>query len=236
MMNGLGTAKCAGTTLDGYACPNVEIEGLDYCLSHMPDGLLEEAEQVTGVRRCRHKRGTPEFCRDHALPGSDPPACETHQPSVSQQNAARLVSLRLVKNQAMERATELIAQHQSRLASADPVSDPYTELMAVAGELREWKNVLREEVEKLERLRYQGKAGEQTRGEAVLYSNALNDVASLLVSISRLNLDAKLVGIRKQIAEMLDRALSLSLTAAQVPPEKIEEARETFRRHIRIVA
>jgi hypothetical protein len=231
---GLGTAKCAGTFwLEGqaYPCTNLEVEGLEFCLPHMPDDLLEEAEEITGRKRCRTDE-----CTDYAKPGSVPPMCEEHLPSVNQRDLAQRVSLRLVKGQAQDRARELIAENGSRLATADPVTDPYGELMAIAGELREWKNVLREEVEKLERLRYQGKAGEQTRGEAILYSNALNDVGALLTSIARLNLDQRLVGIRQQTADMLERQLDLAIEAAGVPLDKKQEAKKVFRQGLQIVS
>ena len=84
--------------------------------------------------------------------------------------------------------------------------------------------------------RYQGRTGEQTRAEIVLYERAIERYGSMLVAIAKLNLDARLVGIRQQTMEMLDRALTLAFTSAQVPPEKQAKARETFRKHIKIAS
>jgi hypothetical protein len=52
----------------------MEIEGLDYCLHHVPDELLEEAEAIVGFRRCRSRFG----CRQYAVAGTDPPVCKNH--------------------------------------------------------------------------------------------------------------------------------------------------------------
>ena len=56
-MRGEGTVRCA----DG-GCGDLEIEGLEYCLAHMPEDLLAEAEAITGVRRAR-KWGPPDMGR-----------------------------------------------------------------------------------------------------------------------------------------------------------------------------
>ena len=109
--------------------------------------------------------------------------------------------------------------------------------MDVAGELRAWKDILRGMVVALERkYRYSADAGEQTRSEVILYNQALKDFAQVLLAIGRLNLDARLVGIRQQTMEMLDRALDATLEKAGVGYEHKEEARKTFREHIKVVA
>jgi hypothetical protein len=67
-------ALCAGTTRYGHPCMNFEIEGLECCLHHMPPDLLEEAEDITGIRLCRHPSG----CRFYATAGTEPPRCKCH--------------------------------------------------------------------------------------------------------------------------------------------------------------
>lgn len=234
---GFGTALCTGHRKDGHPCGNVEVEGLEFCLHHMPDDLLEEAEAVTGFRRCRHDFGLPEACHFYAVSGTEPPRCKNHganEGSLAGKNAA----LRLINGGADQRAAELIAEYGTDLVNAMPVEDPYRELMQLAGEMRAWKNKLRERVQllKVEQYRYQGHQGEQTRAEIVLYERAMERLGQMLVAIAKLNLDARLVGIRQNTLEMLDRALTLAFTKAGVPPEKALEARETFRKHLKIAS
>jgi hypothetical protein len=234
---GFGTALCTGRRRDGQRCGNVEVEGMDFCLHHMPDDMLEEAEAVTGFRRCRHDFGTPEACHFYAAAGTEPPACKNHggNTGTGQRQGA---ALRVINGQADTRAAEIIALHGGDIINASPVEDPYRELMQLAGEMREWKNLLQGIVARLQiaQFRYSGKIGEQIRAEIVLYERAMERLGSMLVSIAKLNLDARLVGIRQQSLDMLDRALTLAFTKAGVPPEKMEEARDTFRQHLKMAS
>lgn len=199
---------------------------MEFCLQHMPGSMLEEAEQVTGVKRCRHGD-----CRELAEEWTEPPACIKHKP-------ARLakVNLALIHGRMPERAQEIIDEHEADLENPDPITDPYGELMAVIGELKTWKDILRKEVAKLNRRGYAGKTGEQMLTDVALYTQALRDLGGVLLSTGRLNLDARLVGIRQQTVEMMDRALDLALEDSGVPLEAKAKARETFRRHLKVVA
>ena len=234
---GFGTALCIGRRKDGQKCGSVEVEGLEYCLHHMPEDLLEEAEQLTGFKRCRKDFGTPDACRYFAVRGTEPPVCKNHGGNAGS-DQMRGVGLRLINGEADKRAGEIIAEHGSELALARPVEDPYLELMQLAGEMRDWKNMLRDRVALLRpaQYRYQGRTGEQLRAEIVLYERAMERLGQMLVAIAKLNLDARLVGIRQQTLEMLDRALTQAFTKAGVPPEKAIEARETFRKHLTIAS
>lgn len=229
-MNGLGSARCIEVIPSGRACQNYEVEGMEFCLKHMPETMLDEAEQVTGVLRChRHPDGRA-ACRELAQTGTD--HCAGHNPA----KQARM-TLVAIQGQAVERAGKIIAERHDDLEHAPPVADPYGELMDVAGELRAWKDILRGMVVALEHsFRYRGELGEQTRAEVILYNQALKDFAQVLLAIGRLNLDARLVGIRQQSVEMLDRALDLALEKAGVSYADKDEARKVFREHIRVVA
>jgi hypothetical protein len=223
-MNGLGSDRCIEQLPSNRQCQNLEVEGMEYCLKHMPDQMLAEAEAITGVRRCRQ-------CREYAAESTEPPACPSHKPA-----AKAKAHLALVNGQATEMAQQIVSEHGHELEHAPPVNDPYGELMAVTGELKVWKDILRAKVGNLKKLGYAGKTGEQTMAEVALYSQALRDLSSVLLSIGRLNLDARLVGIRQQTVEMLDRALDLSLEEAGVDFGKKTQARQTFRKNIRVVA
>lgn len=234
---GFGTALCIGTRRDGHPCGSVEVDGLEYCLHHMPGELLEEAEALTGFRRCRHDFGTPDACRFYAVRGTDPPACKNHGANEGS-NQMRGAALRVINGAADARAAEIIALHGGDITSASPVEDPYRELMQLAGEMREWKNLLQGIVARLQlaQFRYAGKVGEQIRAEIVLYERAMERLGSMLVAIAKLNLDARLVGIRQQSLDMLDRALTLAFTKAGVAPEKMEPARAVFREHVKLAS
>lgn len=229
-MNGLGSARCIEVRSNGRPCGNLEVEGMEFCLQHMPDDLLAEAEAVTGALRCHQSPDGYYACREYAEIGGD--YCKGHSPGKRQR-----VQLQLLQGQVAGRAHQIIRENGTRLAEAQPVSDPYAELMAVTGEMREWKNILRELVEKLEnRLRYSTDHGEQLRAEVALYNAALKDLAGVLTAIGRLNLDARMVGIHKQTVDMLERALDLALERAKVPLEAKQDARDTFRANIKVVA
>ncbi len=201
-MRGEGTVRCA----DG-GCGELEIEGLEYCLTHMPGDLLEEAEAITGVRRASQPRG------------------------VSPHRALRVIS-----GEAMVRAGEILGQHGAELMNPQAVADPYSELMSCAGEIRAWKNVLRGKVAELKSFGYMGKAGEQIRADVALYERSLTEYSRVLRDISRLNLDARLVGIRQQTADMVERAIDQALVASGLPLEQRAKARKTIREHLKGVA
>jgi hypothetical protein len=69
--DGLGTTRCTGTTRDGWPCWGWVVRGFAFCLHHVPDADLAEAEAVMGFRRCGK-------CRQYAVKGSDPPRCKIH--------------------------------------------------------------------------------------------------------------------------------------------------------------
>jgi hypothetical protein len=202
-MRGEGTIRCASRS----GCTNREIEGLEYCLAHMPDELLAEAEAITGVRRASQPRG------------------------VSPHRALRVIS-----GEAMVRAGEILGQHGAELMNPQPINDPYNELMICAGEILAWKNVLRGHVAELESFGYMGKAGEQIRADVALYERSLTEYSRVLRDIARLNLDARLVGIRQQTADKVERAIDQALTASGLPLEQRAKARQTVREHLKVVA
>jgi hypothetical protein len=230
-MNGLGSERCIEQLASGRQCNRYEVEGMEYCLKHMPDSMLEEAEAITGVKRCRNSPAGEFACQEFAAEGTSPPSCPAHKPA-----AMAKKHLALVNGQAVEMAQQLITTHASDLEHAPPIEDPYIEVMAAAGELKVWKDIVRAKVGSLKRLGYAGKSGEQTMAEVQLYTQALRDLSSVLLSIGRLNLDARLVGIRQQTVEMLDRALDLALEQAGVDYGKRTEARQTFKSHLKVVA
>jgi hypothetical protein len=223
-MKGLGSTRCIEVLPSGRGCRYLEVEGMDFCLRHMPPSMLEEAEAVTGVKRCRQ-------CSELAEEGTDPPACKAHRPE-------RIAKAKVVAIHGgmVDRANEIVAMHAAELEDPPPLNDPYGELMACTAEMRTWKDILRRKVASLNRYGYAGKTGEQMLTDVLLYTQAQRDLAQVLLAIGRLNIDARLLGIRQQTAAMLERALDIALEDAEVPLEKRAHARETFRRNLKVVA
>jgi hypothetical protein len=227
----------ARTRQDGSGiCKNDEIEGLGGCLLHVPDEFLEEAEYLLGYFRCRTRIGQPDACRAYAVIGSTPPTCTAHGMKAG---TKRRLGLEIVSanDRAADRAAELLATDQ-RLMNPAKLTDPYGELMQLAGEMRVWKEILQEYVSQMqiERMRYNTKVGEQLRAEITLYERAIERYGTLLVQIARLNLDARLVGIRQQTANMMERALEAALQKTGTNLAARQEAKEEFHRQLKIVA
>jgi hypothetical protein len=234
-----GGRQCQGTTRNDTRCTNDEIEGLEFCLLHVPDEYLEEAEDVTGMRRCRHQYGAPDACRQYAVEGADPVACTKHGMAPGS-FAMRQTMHRTVEGKLGERLAGIMADGGERLLRPDPVADPLSELMDLAAEVKAVKELLRSKVAPMfanDQLRYaHSKAGEQLRMEVLLYERGLDRLARLLLDISKLNIADRLVGIRKQTADMIERAIDAALEDSGVGFEGKQAARESIRRHLKIVA
>ncbi len=104
MLPGRGTALCAGTTRAGRSCCNLEVEGFGFCLHHVPDDELADAEQVVGFERCRTRFGQPDACRFIALSYVDsPPVCKVHLSGFARTTEA----IAFIRGQALDRFSQL---------------------------------------------------------------------------------------------------------------------------------
>lgn len=115
-----------------------------------------------------------------------------------------------------KRAEAEMRQVLAGLGESRPVANPLLALRQLAGEVLLLKDMLRGMVERLGSLRYDGLAGEQVRGEVQLYERALDRAAKVLVDIGRLNIDARLVAITQQQADVVVAALRAGLDAAGI--------------------
>lgn len=225
-----------GEPTDTGPCTQKEIEGLDACFRHMPDDLLEEAEAITGWRRCRQGDGN---CHNVAKRGTEPPACKNHGAnagSLTSQHAAE----RVVQGKMADRLVVILAEHGEKFMSPDPIGNPLTELMELAAEIKAFKEVLREVAAYLfsrERIRSaHNRVGEQLRAEIMLYERAQERLAKILIDITKLGIEAKLAGIEDAQVEMIDRALTAALTASGLDLVHQQEARVVLRRELMRVA
>jgi len=226
---GEGPLLCGSPARTGGPCGNHEVDGLGACVLHVPDDLLDEAEQVTGYRRCRTRFGQPDACRIRGVKGSNPPRCKdhgAHQGSFLSKQAASNV----VEGRVADRITEIMSSHGDRLLEPSPVGNPLSELLALAGEMAEWKKIMQEIVAYLlsrDRVRYaHDRVGEQLRAEVLIYERAIERLASLLVKIAKLGIAQQLVKIEADQVRLIERALDVVLAKRGLGLVEQEEARQ----------
>jgi len=130
-----------------------------------------------------------------------------------------------------ERAERFLYQRD-----APPVTDPLSALQRLAGRAAAWEDIIGEKVNEMRSIRYSTEGGEQLRAEIAVMERAMDRLGKLLVDIAKLNIEERLAGVRKQTADMLERALDAALQQAGIGLDRQAEARETFRRHLKVVA
>jgi len=231
---GFGQARC-----QTGRCGNQEVEGLEHCILHVPDEYLDEAEEITGIRRCRKRFGQPDACRMYAVAGTEPPMCGEHGANLGSGNRKQATRT-VFEERAAARLAEILAGDGEKLIHPEGIADPLTELLNLAAEIKAGKEILKFVVAHLysqERIRYaHSKVGEQLRMEIILYERSLERYGHILIQISKLKIEDRLAGVREQTAAMLERALDAALEASGVGIDGKEAAREQFRRHLKVVA
>lgn len=236
-----GTTRCGEPTRkDGAPCRDFEILGLGACFHHVPDDLLAEAEEITGLRRCRNQREGKPACTYIAVKGTDPPRCKVHGANagsnMSKKAAANVVQLRVAEAEA---AVIADPPKLAELLDPAPIGNPIEALLDAAAVAAAWERITRRSLAHLEQSGWRYKhssAGEQVRAEILLHQQALNTLLTVLEKICRLNLDAKLVGIREKTAQHLEQCLAEALEASGVDLAGRSKAQQTFRKRLKIVA
>ena len=220
-------------------CKHREIDGLEFCLWHMPDELLEEAEELARAHRCRHSFPGPDACHQMAVAGTAPPRCKTHGANlggvISKQAATREVEGRV-----LDRMAQIMAESGQRLLSPRRLGNPLVELLDLAAEMAEWKDIMRDIVMYLmseQRIRSaHNRVGEQLRAEVMLFERAQERYARILLDIQKAGIEARLAAIEERQAEIVERALSLALAkaVAGLPDalERSETGRVALRREL----
>ncbi len=208
-----GQLFCIEITGSGRRCTQREIEGLEYCFRHIPDDLLDEAEEITGWRRCRTREG----CRNVAKRGTVPPACKDHgaNPGSYQANQA---ANRVAEGRIADRLVVILADHGEKLMAPDPIGNPFTELMELAAEIKAFKEAMRHVAAYLysrERMRSaHDKVGEQLRAEIILYERAQERLARILIDITKLGIEAKLAAIEEAQMRTIEQAMTIAIQRA----------------------
>lgn len=119
-------------------------------------------------------------CDGHAVRGSSPGACRMH--------LGRVVAEVHAKFDLEKRARRLANLAESEPVDVDGLIDEH---LALAGEARQWKDILRTMVGELTSVGYQSAAGEQTKAAVRLYGESLDRCDRILTSISKLRLEER---------------------------------------------
>lgn len=140
-----------------------------------------------------------------------------------------------VRHKAAERVAE--AEALATLATIDivPVGDPLSELAKLAGEAKQWKELLRERVAQLSSVGYQGVTGEQVRAQVQLYGMAMDRLERVLSSVARLRVDERLAVIHERQAELILKALERGLQEAGVDGADATTAITATGRHLKLL-
>jgi hypothetical protein len=121
---------------------------------------------------------------------------------------------------AEEKATRAI--EREHLA---PVDDPIGALRELAAEAIGVKRYFAERVNQLEQLRYQAGAGDQVRGELLLYGQAFDRAARLCESLAKLGLDQRVVQIEESKVVLLVAVLEKVLASPELALDTVRQAR-----------
>lgn len=192
------------------------------------DGPLEGS----GREKCRRVKPDGVRCGNWPIRGGT--VCVAHggrSPATAAAAQKRLAEAAVVK--VVEVSTK---RRVGALVARGDLSDPYQALLDVAGRTVVWMERVGEMVEELESIRYRGAVSEQMRAEAELYGTLLKDSAQVLATISRLNLDARLVRIREEQARMVQQAVEKGLRAAGVYGEALQRARVETAKYLRVIS
>lgn len=125
----------------------------------------------------------------------------------------------------------------SRMDTSRPVTDPLTALSEVAGEIIRWKDLMALHVADLQNVSYSSaEAGEQIRGQVLLYERAMDRAVQVLAAIAKLNIDERLAAIDERQAALVERAVVATLDSLSLTVEQRRDAMRTLTRHLRVVA
>lgn len=120
----------------------------------------------------------------------------------------------------VERVAQQVLQDRG---GAQPMTLPraYRALLALAGEVDEWRQILRDHVAELQGIRYTSGLGtEQLRAEVQVYERALDRCAKVLAIITTIDPDARLRRLDEEQGQLVVKALNrifdgLQLSGAQ---------------------
>lgn len=225
--------RCGAPRPNRGPCTYRKLPGFPNCLRHLPEDLIPEAERH-GYRRCRGRvtvEENPRFgerCQQTPLEGSD--FCDFHQPDKTLFITPRTISQRAV----VHRIHKVAAEEN---VDTTRVANPLQALLEIADEAQLLKEELRRRVVELkaEEWRYEGVAGEQIRGEILLYERALDRCARLLIQLTRLGIEERLARVTERQGYLINKALERALEEAGIDVDTQDKIRDSVSRHLRAV-
>lgn len=120
---------------------------------------------------------------------------------------------------------------------AEPVADPLTALMKLAGQVLGWQEATAALVNELEAVRYRGANGaEQLRAEVGLYERAMDRAVVVLAAIARLNIEERLAKVTEQQARTMVVAVNAALVAAGLSSDQRVLVQREIARELRLVS
>jgi hypothetical protein len=171
---------------------------------------------------------TGERCKRRPRPGSN--TCVKHGSGAPQVRDA--AERRVQEQRALTAAQRLVAK-----VDLSKYADPFAALefaVSYSYALAERLAAIVSEIPD-NQLRYRGKTGEQLRGEVTAAQRALDSVRQAATDALKLHLAEKRIAVEQQTADMLERALDAALEASGTGLAGKREAREAFRRNLRVV-
>jgi hypothetical protein len=226
-----GTLRC-GKAPEG--CPHAEIEGLGFCFLHIPAADLEEAELITGWRRCRWGRGR---CHEIAAPGREPSYCPRHH-QVEFESRNRRAGQGFVNEAMGEQLAAILAEHGEYLLHPPAIGDPLEALMTLADQIMAFCEILRQRVARLEMSQWRyahDRAGEQVRTELYLYERALDRAGKHLTNIAKLRIREHKLELEREVITVIQRALGMALEASGLDLVGQQKAREVLARELEAI-
>jgi len=141
--------------------------------------------------------------------------------------------------QAQRLAAVRVQEHEARRmldieGNFDPISDPYTEMSLLAGEVVRLKNVLREKVEELTTLKDVGGDKVATQIDVLMsaYERGLDRCERILTNMARLDLDGKIAALQARVDEetgaIVSSALTVALSAVTLEPDQAATILQAF--------
>lgn len=169
--------------------------------------------------------------------------CESHETYAAQMRREEVLSTlsQLTEDDRKEMIQVLKDMDglRSRLELVDitdykPINNPYEELYRLAGQAVKWKDILAERVSTLQELGYEGKTGEQIKAEVQLFASALTECRNILVSISKLDVEERMVRVAEAQALMIAEALGRVLDSLGLDDNTVLRARSGVAERLRL--
>jgi len=215
-------------------CADLEIEGLGYCLRHVPADSLAEAEAITGWHRCQWGRG---HCREIATAQATREGawyCPMHVQEDITRRTRRTGGGQVNEDMETDLAA-IMTEHGEALLHPPRIGDPLEALLLVADQMMALCDILRNKVATLamSEWRYSHlRVGEQIRTEVYLYERALDRIGKHLVNIAKLRIAEHKLELDQELAGVVERALGIALEASGADLVGQDKARSVLAREL----